>query len=137
MKRIVLAVIAVYAAWAVMDYVIHGVILSSAYMQTAQLWRPMAEMKMGLMRVVMVLVAISFVLIYAKLISRKSLKKATIYGALFGFGYGVSMGYGSYAYMPITYTIAFTWFFGSLAEMTVAGLIVGSIIKDETAASND
>lgn len=137
MKRIVPAVVAVFVALAVMDYVVHGVILSSAYMQTAQLWRPMAEMKMGLMYVVMALVAISFVLIYAYLISKKSLKKATLYGALFGFGYGVSMGYGSYAYMPITYTIAFTWFVGSLAEMTIAGLIVGSVIKDETAASND
>ena len=135
MKRIVLAVVAVFAAWAAMDYVIHSVILSSAYEETAQLWRPMAEMKMGLMHVVMVLVAISFVLIYARLISRKSLKKATLYGALFGFGYGVSMGYGSYAYMPITYGIAFTWFLGSLVEMTVAGLIVGAIIKDDTAAS--
>lgn len=135
MKRIILAVIAVIVAWTVMDYVIHRVILSSAYEQTAELWRPMEEMKMGLMYVVMALVAISFVLIYDRLISRKSLKKATLYGALFGVGYGVSMGYGSYAYMPITYGIAFTWFLGSLAEMIVAGLIVGAIIKDNAAAS--
>ena len=133
MKRIILAVIAIIVAWAAMDYVIHGVILSSAYEQTAELWRPMEEMKMGLMYLVMALVAISFVLIYARLISKKSLKKATLYGALFGIGYGVSMGYGSYSYMPITYGIAFTWFLGSFVEMTVAGLIVGAIIKDDTA----
>lgn len=129
-----MAIIAVVAAWSAMDFVIHGVILSSAYQETASLWRPMEEMKMGLMYVVMAFVATSFVLIYAKLVSNKSIKKATLYGALFGFGYGVSMGYGSYSVMPITYMIAFTWFLGSLVELTVAGLIVGAIIKDEKQA---
>ena len=51
-KRIVLAVIAVFVLWQVLDFVIHGLILMKTYQATASLWRPRPEMKLGLMRVV-------------------------------------------------------------------------------------
>jgi Amt family ammonium transporter len=51
-KRIAFGIVAVFVAWQVMDFVLHGLILGSTYQATAPLWRPMAEMKMGLMRVV-------------------------------------------------------------------------------------
>ena len=40
MKRIVLAVVAVFVAWSALDFVIHGLILASSYEATARLWRP-------------------------------------------------------------------------------------------------
>ena len=48
-KQISLATLAVFITWSVMDYLIHGVLLSSIYQQTASLWRPMADMKPVLM----------------------------------------------------------------------------------------
>jgi len=65
MKRFVLAVLAVFAAWSALDFLIHGMILRSAYEATAALWRPMGEMKMGLMYVVGVIAAAAFVGLYA------------------------------------------------------------------------
>ena len=130
MKKTILSILAVFFAWSVMDFVIHGVILKASYEATAHLWRPMAEMKMGLMHVVVFIAASVFVLIYAWLIGGKSLARGLKYGLLYGLAAGVSMGYGSYSYMPITYHIALVWFLGSLVEMTVAGLIVGAIIKE-------
>ena len=130
LKRTLLAVVAVFVAWSVLDFVIHGIFLKSAYEATVQLWRPMAEMKMGLLRVVTLIAAISFVLIYAWLITKKSVTRGLQYGLLYGLGAGVSMGYGSYAVMPITYHIALVWFLGELAECALAGLLVGAIIKE-------
>jgi hypothetical protein len=130
LKRTLLAIAAVFVAWSVLDFVIHGVFLKSAYEATAQLWRPMAEMKMGLLRVVTFIAAISFVLIYAWLINRKSVSRGLLYGLLYGLGTGVPMAYGSYAVMPITYQIALVWFLGQLAECALAGLLVGAIIKE-------
>ena len=40
------------------------------------------------------------------------------------------MGYGSYVVMPIPYSMALTWFLGSLVEAVVAGLIVGFVSSD-------
>ena len=128
-KRIVLAVIAVFAAWSALDFVLHGLILQSAYQATAQLWRPMAEMKMGVMRVATFISALAFVLIYACLAGEKGMRRGLYYGLLFGLATGVPMGYGSYAVMPIPYHLAFAWFCGRVVEAVAGGVIVAAIIK--------
>ena len=129
-KRIVLAVVAVFVAWSVMDIVIHGVILAPTYKETAQLWRPMEQMKMGLMHVVVLIAAAVFVGLYAFFVGKKSVTTAVKFGLLFGIGVGISMGYGTYAVQPIPYKIAMTWFLGTVAETTVAGLLTGWIVKE-------
>ena len=129
MKRTLLAILAVFALWSVMDFVIHGLVLASPYAATPQLWRPMGEMKMGLMHATVLIAATVFVGIYAWFIADKSVKTAVRYGLVFGIGSGVSMGYGSYSVMPLPYEIAFGWFLGSLIEAVAAGWIMGLIVK--------
>ena len=129
MKRTSLAVLAVFVLWSAMDLVIHGLVLASPYALTPQLWRPMAEMKMGLMYVTVLIAAASFVGIYAWFIADKSVKTAVRYGLVFGIGSGISMGYGSYSVMPLPYEIALGWFVGSLIEAVAAGWITGMIVK--------
>jgi len=129
MKRQLLAMLAVFVAWSIMDFVIHGIILASAYANSSQLWRPMMEMKMGLMYTTTLVASIVFVGIYAWFISDKSVKRGVLYGLVFGIGQGMSMGYGSYSVMPLPYTIAFVWFLGSVVEAVVAGWITGAIVK--------
>jgi hypothetical protein len=129
-KRIILAVLAVFVARTVMDFVIHGLILAQTYKDTAQLWRPMEQMKMGLMHAVILITAAVFVCLYAFFVGKKSVAAAVKFGLLFGLGTGISMGYGTYAVQPIPYKIAITWFLGTVAETTVAGLLTGLIVKE-------
>jgi hypothetical protein len=63
-KRTILGILAVYVAWSVLDFVIHGVILRGSYEATMSLWRPMDEMKMGLMYLVVLISAVTFVSIF-------------------------------------------------------------------------
>jgi hypothetical protein len=128
-KRILLAILSVFLLWSVLDFVIHGIILRPAYEATASLWRPMAQMKMGLMYVTVLIAASMFVLIYAWLITRKSLGTGFIYGFLYGIGVGVGMGYGTYSVMPIPYSMALAWFLGALVEATLGGLLLGMILR--------
>ena len=128
-KRVLLAIVAVFIAWSILDYIIHGVLLQSTYEATANLWRPMEEMKMSLMYVVTLVFAVAFVAIYGFLFTEKSLVAGIKFGALFGLATGISMGFGSYSYMPIPLTLAWSWFFGSLFETLVAGGIVGAIVR--------
>ncbi len=136
MKRTMFAVLAVFLTWSVLDFVIHGMILAPDYAATPQLWRPLAEIKTALVYLVVFAAAASFVLIYALLISEKSVKAAVRYGFLFGVGTGISMGYGSYAVMPLPYNIAFWWCLGMLVEAVVAGWITGLIVKKRGGKSN-
>lgn len=130
-KRVIIGVLVVFIVWSALDYVIHGLMLQSTYEATSNLWRPMGEMKMGLMYVVSILVATFFVLIYAFFIQPKSIVTGLLYGLLFGLAMGISMGHGSYSFMPIPYSLAFSWFAGTVVEITLGGLLVGLIVKKD------
>ena len=129
-KKIFLAAIVVFVLWSVLGFIIHGLILKSAYASTASLWRPMAEMKMGLMYVTVFIAALSFSAIYGYLVAKKSPMAGLTYGLLYGIAVGVGMGYGTYSMMPIPYSMAFTWFLGTVIEAVLGGLLLGAIIKD-------
>lgn len=129
LKRAIFAVVAVFIVWSILDFLIHGVLLKSTYESTAHLWRPMEEMNMPLMYFVTLVFAICFVAIYGLLIEQKSLVSGVKFGVLFGLATGISMGFGSYSYMPIPISLAWSWFFGTWVEVIVAGVIVGMLMK--------
>ena len=136
-KRVALAVVAVFICWVVLDFVIHGILLQQAYGEIASLWRPMEEMKMGLMYIVTFISSthrLDSQNTHALLVGKKGLGTGVAYGGLFGLGAGISMGYGTYSVQPIPYIMALSWFLGTLVEGTLAGLIVGAIVKDEPAS---
>ena len=135
--RIPLAVLAVFVAWTVLDIVIHGVILSGDYAETAHLWRPKDEMKMGLLYLTGFIASITFTLIYACLIGKKSVATGLKYGLLFGIGWGIGMGYGTYSVMPIPYKLALVWFLGVVVEATIGGLLLGLILPKGCEASGE
>jgi hypothetical protein len=130
MKKIILSTIAVFLTWSIIDYILHGVILSSSYEATASLWRPMEEMKMGVMYIAGLIAALAFVVVFARFFSEKGIITGLKYGLWFGLGAGVSMGYGTYSVMPIPYYMALTWFLGTLIEAAVGGIVLGAIIKE-------
>jgi len=134
-KRIVIAIVVVFVAWAVLDMVVHGGILRKTYEETSNLWRPMAEMKIGLMYLVTFVCAVSFVLAYALWVRPKSVARGLGFGLLWGIASGASMGFGSYSVMPIPIFMAVMWFTGMAAEMVVAGLVVGVIVKPPAPAA--
>lgn len=82
------------------------------------------------MLIVGLVTATTFVLVYARLISGKSLATALKYGILLGLSFGASIDFGMYAVMPIPYGMALSWFLGTLVELTLAGLVVGLIVTD-------
>ena len=130
MKRAMLAMLAIFVAWSVMDFLLHGVILKTEYEATAALWRPMEEMKMGLIHFTVFVSAFVFVYIYYRFFNEKTLDAAMKWGVLFGVCVGFSMGIGTYAVMPVSETMAMAWVFGTIAECLVGGLLLGLIASE-------
>jgi hypothetical protein len=130
MKKLLLTILAVFITWVVMDMVIHGLLLGKSYMATAELWRPMEDMKRGIIWAATLISAAVFTGIYASFFGRKTMGTALAYGLLFGIGAGISMGYGTYAVMPIPYHMALIWFTGTLAETLAGGFILGLVFKE-------
>lgn len=131
--RVAIATAAVFVVWEILDFVIHSLILGGAYADTAALWRPEAEMKMALMFGVVLVAALSFVMIYDRLIRKRGMVTGLSFGLWFGLATGISMGYGTYAVMPIPYSMAAVWFWGTLVQGAVGGVIVGWIIRERLA----
>ncbi len=129
-RKTIIAAVAIFILWSIIDFIMHGFILGSAYVDTANLWRPMEEMNIWLIYLVTVVTAGVFTTIYSLFIQGKRVTTALQYGLLFGLGSGFSMGYGSYAAMPIPSVIANTWFFGTLIKTALGGLLLGAIVKE-------
>jgi hypothetical protein len=129
-RKTITAAVAIFILWSIIDFVMHGLILGSAYADTANLWRPMEEMNVWLIYLVTVVTVGVFTTIYTLFIQDKKVTTALQYGALFGLGSGFSMGYGSYAAMPIPSVIANTWFIGTLIKTALGGLLLGVIVKE-------
>ncbi|MEE9425495.1 MAG: hypothetical protein V3V18_11035 [Methylococcales bacterium] len=130
-KQTIWAVIAVFITWSILDFMIHGVLLKSTYQATANLWRPEDEMNMLLMSAVTLIFSICFVAIYSYLINPKSLVSGIKYGLILGIATGVSMGFGSYCYMPIPLSLAVNWFIASVVELALAGALIGLLVKPQ------
>ena len=130
LRKSVIATVIIFIIWAIIDFIVHGFILAGDYSETSQLWRPMAQMNPLLIYLVSIVSACVFSLIYVLLIKEKGVPEAIKYGALFGLGAGFSMGYGSYAAMPITAFIANTWFIAALIKYVLGGVILGIMVKE-------
>lgn len=131
MKKIIGSTILIFIIFSIIDFIIHGKLLATAYQETAQLWRPMEESKMGIMNLVTLIIALGFTLLYQWFLGCKCSLCATKFGLLIGLIFGISMGFGSYSYMPISIGLAMAWFFTSWIKFTLAGVAIGLIIKDE------
>jgi hypothetical protein len=129
LKKLLISTIAVFVAWAVLDFVIHQLILGSAYERTAHLWRPMAEMKMGAMYLTVFLTALAFSYLYISLVGEKSLNSGLKFGLIFGAAIGLGMGFGTFSVQPIPYSMAQVWFWGRVVEGAVGGVILGLLNK--------
>ncbi len=131
-KKIAISSVALFFAFAILDYLMHNILLESAYMETAHLWRSTEEMNANLpwMYCITLIFSIAFSAIYALLISPKSMSAGIKFGSILGIASGLSMGVGSYLVMPITGMLATVWVFGTIVEFVVAGIIVAAIIKD-------
>jgi len=131
-KQMIWAVLSIFVVWLILDFALHRILLRSIYDATSNLWRPMNQMNLPLVYLVMLVLIISFVLIYGLLIEQKSVAYGIKFGALFGLALSISAGFGTYIHMPIPLMLAWSWFLGGWVKAVAAGAIVGALIKQNS-----
>ena len=87
-EKNMIAGVVVFVLWAVVDFIVHGWILQGAYAATARFWRPMAEMKMGLMYFTTLISALAFSAIFGFVSDKKGFGRGIPSGLLYGIGVG-------------------------------------------------
>jgi hypothetical protein len=128
MKRWISAWLAVFFAWSILDLIGHGLVFNSLYAANPGVWRPQAEIKIGIIYAGVLTTAAAFVAIYVLLIHSRGLIPGLLYGLLFGLALGASMSGGGYAVHPIQAELAIGTFLLTIIEGGVGGLIVGEIV---------
>jgi len=133
-KRWLLASVAVVVVIGVLEFLIHGVLLSDIYKQTASVWRSEAEMQkmMWMFWVGILVFAPFFVLIYVKGYEKgkPGLGQGFRYGLYVGAMLSVMNSFGWYVLLPIPLALVFYWFLAILAEFILAGIAAGLVYHE-------
>jgi len=134
-KKVLLGALAVFVVFMVMDFIVHGKLLESAYQETQSMWRPDMMSKMWIFWVVRLVTAYFFVLIFSKGYENKGLMEGVRYGLYAGVMLSVGYAYGSYASFPMPYSMALQWFLYGVATYVIAGVALAWVFSSKMAAS--
>ncbi len=129
MTRYLLAVIAVFIAVFVLEYLVHGVLLMGMYQETVHLWRPQEEANMMWMFLSQLAYAAVLVFIYTRHYEARGLGEGVRYGWLIGLLL-LTLEIGKYVYMPIPEALWVAWMVAALVKGLVSGSVAGLVYKD-------
>jgi hypothetical protein len=135
-KKLWIGFVAVFVVSFLLDILVNNFIMMKEYMETAQLWRPQAEMKTGVILVVELSFAFFFTFIFSKGYEGKGAVEGLRYGLYVGLMMNVTGAYMTYATMPVPYMLALKWFLFGTVQCMIYGAVLGLIYgKDATVSS--
>lgn len=127
MKNILVNSVLGIALVAIYQFVMHGVLLAPMYEETAQVWRPVADMdSLHYISIICdVLMTVSLVLLVKKF-TYKNCQESVLLGA--GIGLINALTHLSfYAFLPIPFSLSVCWFVGCLGQWVILSLLIGCI----------
>jgi len=128
-KRLIIATLAVFIAFQAMDYLIHNVILMSAYEATTKLWRPEMMSLMWIMLLTGIFLSFMFVFIFVKGYEGKGLTEGLRYGLIMGLFMNVPAAFNQYVVYPLPLSLTLQWLVYGLTEFIVAGVIAAAVYR--------
>ena len=135
-KRLILAIVAVFAGVFATNYLIHEVWLHSAYLETKDLWRSEAEMQAHFIWLVLgqFIFAATFVTVWAKgFAATNCIRCACIFGLFMGLFFQANTLI-TYAVQPLRSDIAIKWFLSGIAQGVLLGVIAFLVYKPKPEA---
>jgi len=128
-KRFILAVIAVFLSFQVLDFIIHNLILGPTYQATASLWRPEMMSLMWVMWLTGLVLSILFVYIFIRGYENRGIGEGLRYGLLIGLLFAIPGVWNQYVVYPVPLALAVKWCGFSLLEFLIAGVVTSLIYK--------
>ena len=126
-KKLLFGFLAVFVATFALDYVVNNYLMMKEYLETPQLWRPEAEMKVGVIVIVELIFALFFTFIFSKGYEGKGIWEGVRYGFYVGLMMNVTGAYMTFATMPVPYMLALKWFLYGTAQYMIYGALLGLI----------
>jgi hypothetical protein len=126
-KKILYGFIAVFVISEIVSILMNGFLLRTAYETTASLWRPDMNSLMWIYFVIAAIGSFFFTLVFSRGYEGKGMIEGIRYGLYIGIWMGMGMAYGTYAMIAIPYSMALTWFIGTIIQYILSGIAVALI----------
>ena len=126
-KKFWTAFVVVFVAMEIMMFLIHGVILSSAYQATQSLWRPDMMSLMWIYHILAIIGAFFLTFVFSKGYEGKGIAEGVRYGLYIGIWMASGMAYGSYAMINMPYSLALQWFIYGVIEYVIYGILLAVV----------
>ena len=125
--------VAVYVAMQAIGFVIHGVLMTDAYNEMGDVFRPqeVIDSMMGIMLVSSAVGLFLFCYIFTKGYEGKGIMEGVRYGALMGLFLGIPTSIDAYVIYPITQELAMIWLASSVIGLAIGGAVFAAIYKPE------
>jgi len=123
-KKFWIGFVVVFVVLAILDTIINTVLLAGVYQETASLWRPEAEIKIGVIVVGWAFLAFFFTLIFSKGYQGKGLWEGVRYGLYVTGLMAIPAAYMTYATMPVPYAMTFQWWVYAGITYVIMGVVL-------------
>lgn len=127
--------VVVFVAMEILMFLIHGVILKSAYEATQSIWRPDMMSLMWIYHVLAIIGAFFFTFVFSKGYEGKGTSEGVRYGLYIGIWMSSGMAYGSYAMINIPYSLALQWFLYGVIEYIIYGILLAMVYGKQATAT--
>jgi hypothetical protein len=134
MKKILIGFVAVFVTLEVLDGIIHGGILMSTYASMQHTWRADMMNKLWILHFVKIATAFFFTYVFSKGYEGKGIMEGIRYGFYIGMIVSSGFAFGTYSMFDIGRGLALQWFFYSLIEYIIAGVVVSLVFGQKAAA---
>ncbi len=122
LKRYVVATLALFAFVFLYEGLVHGFLLSNLYHETAKVWRGSHGMHLETCFQFVLSAWIAYV--FTQIYPEGGLAKGLRFGLYFGV-FAAILTASWYVWLPISATLAWSWFIASIVEGVGAGLVLG------------
>ena len=128
-KKFLLASLAGFVTLQILDYVIHSLILGSAYDSIQEIFRPDMADKMWVMMLMSAIFSLLFVFIFTKGYENKGVMEGIKYGLLLGLIVHFVGSFNQYVVYPVPYGLTWKWIIYGSIELMAAGAVAALIYK--------
>jgi hypothetical protein len=132
MKKTLGAIVAAFVVYAASGYLIHEVLLKSAYIDSANVWRPddAIQHRMWIMLLSEFIFALGAVLVYVRGVEKKSwVGQGIRFGILLSLVAPVPGFMMSYVTLPVSHKLALHWILLGIAQAILVALVIAAICQ--------
>lgn len=128
-KKFFIALITIYVVGGVLNFLVHGVLLMSAYQELASIWRTDMDSYMWIQWVTALFLCFFFVYIFVRGYEGRGIMEGVRFGLVIWAFMTIPSVYSQFMVYPLPYSLILKWLFSDLVIWVVMGVLTALIYK--------